>query len=161
MAREQIQNYCEQTEKTIERMLQLVIGLGDGRLRKKPGPEAWSVMEVLCHVEEAMVYWMEELQRVTRNKGGEWGRGLQDERRLSAVARADDRTLREVTDGIRNAGEQIKQTLLQLQDEDLSLEAPHRNPKFGTKPMTFLLDHFVVEHLDNHVRQIERTLAAV
>ncbi|WP_245934854.1 hypothetical protein [Paranoxybacillus vitaminiphilus] len=41
----------------------------------------------------------------------------------------------------------------------MSVEAPHRNPKFGVKPMTFLIEHFITEHLYNHGKQIERNIS--
>lgn len=153
--------YADQTKQLVDRMLAQVQGLPEDRMRKRPAAEAWSVMEILCHVEEILGYWPEELERVLRNKGGDWGRGLQDERRLAAVARADQRTTEDVAAGIRRAGEIAQGKLAGLTAEDLRLEAPHRNPKFGVKPMSFLADHFIVEHLEGHIRQIDRTLAAV
>lgn len=153
--------YANQTKQLVDRILVRVQALPEDRLRKKPSEEAWSVMEILCHVEEVLVYWPEELARVLGNKGGDWGRGLQDERRLAAIARADQRTPEDVAEGIRLAGETAHSKLASMTEQDFRLEAPHRNPKFGVKPMSFLADHFIVEHLEGHIRQIERTLAAV
>jgi len=158
MTQSQSHHYCRQVEEKLNRMLELADGLDEETLRRKPSPEKWSVMEVLCHVEEMLEYWMEELQRVVANRGGSWGRGLQDERRLAAVARADQRTLEDVTAGLRKAGTLVRDTVSKLSDDDLALEAPHRNEKFGVKPMTFLLDHFVVDHLEGHIGQIRRNL---
>ncbi len=158
MSQSDLRNYVHQTELKVDRMLAMIEGVPIDRLQKKPDPEAWSVMEVLCHVEEALMYWMQELMRVTENKGGEWGRGLQHEGRLAAVASADTRSLQSVVDGLKKARRWVNDTLMKLEDGDLNLQAPHRNPKFGIKPMSFLLDHFVVEHLDAHIGQIERNL---
>lgn len=158
--KDRVRSYAEQVADKAEQMIALVCGIPEDRLRKKPAPDSWSAMEVLCHVEEALRYWREELLRVVRAGGGTWGRTLQHEGRLRAVAEADNRRPGEVIDGIRTEARATSEALLTLSDADLELEAPHVNPKFGVKPMSFLLDHFVVEHLDIHIRQIRRALDA-
>lgn len=161
MVQEKIEKYIELTEQKLQQMLEIVGRLPEERLRRKPSADAWSVMEVLCHVEEATVYWLEEFIRVVEAGGGEWGRGLQHEGRLAAVARADERQLSEVYESLSHVAVSAKQILLKYQDQDLELEAPHRNAKFGTKPMSFLLDHFLIEHLDIHIGQIKRNLVEI
>lgn len=153
--------YAEQTIALVDRLLARVEGLAEDIMRRKPSEHAWSVMEILCHVEEILDYWPSELVRVIEANGGEWGRGLQDERRLAAVARANERMPDDVVQGIRLAAATAQNRLLKLADEDFRLQAPHRNPKFGVKPMKFLADHFIIEHLEGHIGQIDRTLAAI
>lgn len=130
----------------------------DETVQWKPTPEAWSILEVLCHVEEAVPYWAEEIQRVVANPGIEWGRGHQNEERLAAVAASPQRRAGDVVAGIQKGAARAVSILSGLREEDLSIESPSRNPRFGTKPMSFVLDHLLVTHLRNHLGQIRRNL---
>lgn len=138
---EEITRYCQQPEEVI---------------RWKPTADAWSMLETLCHVEEAMRYWLGDLTRVASSPGSEWGRGLQHEERLAAIARAAHVSSKQIEQELLMASTLVRHTLATLDDSILSIESPHRNPKFGTKPMSFLIDHFLVEHLDIHLRQLGR-----
>ncbi|NNV06400.1 DinB family protein [Geobacillus sp. C56-T2] len=153
-----IEQYRQEIKESVEKIIQKVSTLTEEEIRWKPSADEWSIMEILCHVEEVIGYWIRELVRVIQAGGGEWGRGLNDEARLAAVRQADVRHVDEVIHGIREAAELADQQLAALNDEQLALEAPHRNPKFGMKPMTFLIEHFLTEHLTGHLRQIERNL---
>jgi hypothetical protein len=52
----------------------------------------------------------------------------------------------------------VQTTLSSLSEDDLNIESPSRNPRFGTKPMSFIVDHLLVEHLDTHLKQIRRNV---
>ncbi|ANB57778.1 dinB superfamily protein [Anoxybacillus sp. B7M1] len=153
-----IAQYRKEIEEAVKKIIQKVSLLPEDVVRWKPSDDEWSIMEILCHVEEVIGYWTRELVRVIQAGGGEWGRGLNDEARLAAVCQADARAVSEVIHGIEQAAIWADEQLATLSDEQLALEAPHRNPKFGAKPMTFLVEHFLTEHLDGHLRQIERNL---
>ncbi|PTX64633.1 DinB family protein [Melghirimyces profundicolus] len=157
---ERLNRYRRQIGERIDSLVTRVEGLEEGTLRQKPAPGEWSAQEVLCHVAEANVFWINELKRVVQSPGP-WGRGMDHEGRLKAVAQAGDRNPSKVIEEIGESGEWADTVLAGLREEDLDVEAPHRNPKFGTRPMSFLLDHFMVEHLDRHIRQIDRILGSL
>ncbi|AOL34345.1 DinB family protein [Geobacillus thermoleovorans] len=153
-----IEQYRQEMKEVVKKIVQKVSPLTEDVIRWKPSADEWSIIEILCHVEEVIGYWTRELVRVIQAGGGEWGRGLNDEARLAAVRQADARAVSEVIRGIEQAATFADEQLAALSDEQLALEAPHRNPKFGVKPMTFLVEHFLTEHLAGHLRQIERNL---
>jgi uncharacterized damage-inducible protein DinB len=140
-------------------IIQIVAELPEDVLRWKPAPQVWSITEILGHVEEAGPYWAGEIQRVVANHGAEWGRNHQSEARLAAVAAASQRSTRDVIAGFGRAANAIVAVLRSLQDKDLQIEAPSRNPRWGVKPMSFVLDHLIVSHLHGHRDQIQRNLA--
>ncbi|WP_134698610.1 DinB family protein [Ammoniphilus sp. YIM 78166] len=154
----QIQKNIQSINRLIDDILVAVESLTEEQVRWKPSAEAWSVQEVLCHVEEAIPYWLGEIQRVVEAPGMEWGRGLQHEGRLEAVAKADQRLVSDVAEGIRKTKEEVERVLGGLTDEALAIEAPSRNPRFGTKALSFVVDHLLVEHLETHLRQINRNV---
>lgn len=151
--------YQNQMNEAIDGIVHKVERLSEDTIRVKPSEEEWSIMEIICHVEEIIPYWVDELTRVVDAGGTAWGRGLQDEARLAAVAQAPARNVSDVIEGIKKAQVYANAQLGKLSEQDLELEAPHRNPKFGTKPMTFLVEHFITEHLANHGKQIDRNLS--
>lgn len=141
-----------------EQIVQVFEGLTDEVIRWKPAEDKWSIMEVLCHVEEAVPYWLREIQSLVQSPGSEWGRGLQHEGRLAAVAGAGNRSIKEVLEAITTSKGQVLEILGSLREEDLNKEAPSRNPRFGTKPLSFIIEHLLVEHQQTHLKQIYRNI---
>lgn len=133
-------------------------GLTEMILRWKPSEQSWSIMEILSHVEEAVPYWLHELQRVVESPGTEWGRGLQHEGRLAAIAIAEHLNVDDVLQGIGKNKQMVKEVLGSIRDEDLAIVAPSRNPRFGTQPMAFIVSHLLIDHLQTHLNQIQRNL---
>jgi hypothetical protein len=142
----------------IDEILRLVKGKSEEVILWKPDAEQWSIMEILCHVEEAMIYWVNELQSVIKQPENSWGRGLLDETRLKAIAEANVRKVQAAVAGVEAAHVKVKQAFIGITEDELNIEATHRNPKFGTKPMSFLVQHFIIEHLITHANQIRRVL---
>lgn len=127
-------------------------------IRWKPAPEAWSIQEILSHVEEAAPYWANEMRRVVAHPGVEWGRNHHNEARLAAVAASSQRSSQELIAGVTKASAAAVDILRRLRDGDLRVESPSRNPRWGTKPMSFVLDHLIVSHMRGHLEQIRRNL---
>ncbi len=148
----------ESIQDSVKSLIETVSPLPDQTMQRRPAPEVWSILEILCHVEEAVPYWANEIQRVAASPGVEWGRGHQNEARLAAVAASSQRTAKDVVEGIQKSTARAVAILGGLRDEDLAIESPSRNPRFGTKPMSFILDHLLVAHLRGHLAQIHRNL---
>jgi len=145
-------------QRSLDEIVAMAKDLPEAALHWKAAEDRWSVLEVLCHVEEAIPYWLEEIDRLIRNPGAEWGRGLQDERRLAAVAGAGSRSLGEVLAGIEQSKRQVQDVLGPLTAEQLERESPSRNPRFGIKPLVFVIEHLLVEHAAKHAGQIARNV---
>jgi uncharacterized damage-inducible protein DinB len=137
---------------------QTVTELPECIFRWKPTQDVWSIAEILGHVEEAVPYWAGEIQRVVANPGAEWGRNHQNEARLAAVAATSERSKHDVITGFGQAANAVVTALGTLREKDLRIESPSWNPRWGFKPMSFLLDHLIVSHLRGHRDQIIRNL---
>ena len=46
-----------------------------------------------------------------------------------------------------------------LSDHDLAVEASSRNPRWGVKPASFVVDEVLVHHVAKHQGQIRRNIA--
>ncbi|WP_328589519.1 DinB family protein [Priestia abyssalis] len=158
-----VKDSVKSVQQSLDQVIQKAEGLSDDVLRWNPAEEEWSVMQILCHLVEAVPYWLDEIEQLLETPGKEWGRGLQHEGRLAAVnkSKVDSTSLSDVLNELKALKPQVEQTLNKLNKENLAMEAPSRNPRFGTKPISFIVDHLLVEHTSKHLGQIERNLSKV
>nr|WP_258000507.1 DinB family protein [Bacillus sp. Marseille-P3661] len=154
-----IRNYIAAIHSRIDQFISIVREQPLDMVNWKPSEKEWSIAEIVCHVEEINRYWLNELLRVVRNPNDKWGRGLDDPERLAAVAASSYNSVEDTLAEISDFKTVIHDKLIDLDDSYLTLVTEHRNPKFGVKPLSFLLDHFMVEHLDGHIKQVERNIA--
>lgn len=146
------------TQQSLEQIIAVSRTVSSDLLHWKPAEDKWSIMEVLVHVDEAIPYWLKEIELLLATPGITWGRGLQDEQRLAALATAGSRSLDEVLASIEKAIDQVRQVLEPITEDQLKQESPSRNPRFGTKPLSFVIQHLLVEHAAVHDRQIKRNI---
>lgn len=149
----------ESIQHSLNQMIETSKNLSEKSIRWQPSEDEWSIMQILCHVEEAIPYWLNEIEKLLESPGIEWGRGLKDEKRLAAVTNTENREISDVLRNLENVKEQVGKVLSQLTEQQLKAEAPSRNPRFGTKPISFIVDHLLVEHASKHVSQIKRNLS--
>ena len=155
--KEKVKEYANKINERINKLV-AIAQEQEEVIQWKPSNEKWSILQVLSHMEEANRFWLQELKRTIANPEIKWGRGFDHKERLAAVADTTNVRTKEVIQKISAFKTVIRQSLIALNDSDLTIEATHKNPKFGTKPLSFLLDHFMVEHLDAHIAQIQRNI---
>ncbi|RAS89359.1 DinB family protein [Priestia endophytica] len=159
----QVKDSITSVQQSLDQVIQISEGLSNEVLRWNPTEEEWSVMQILCHLAEALPYWLNEIEQLLENPGKEWGRGLQDEARLAAVekSKVHNTSLLDALKKLEEVKLQVENTLSKLDERKLAMEAPSQNPRFGTKPISFIVDHLLVEHASKHLGQIERNLSKV
>ena len=123
-----------------------------------PSEGVWSVMDILCHVREFVPFWTGETLRIARHPDQKWGRDHTDTARLAAVTDTASNSLKEVVADIRRAVGRSVEALNHLSDDDLRVEATSKNPRWGLKPASFVVDHLLVEHVEKHLGQIRRNI---
>jgi uncharacterized damage-inducible protein DinB len=157
------QNAITSTNESIDRILETVKGLSEETIRWNPTEEEWSIMQIIAHIVEAVPYWLDEIAQLVQTPGKEWGRNHLQERRLEAVSAAtvDAISVGEMVQKLEAVKQQVKEGLENLTAEQLAAEAPSRNPNFGTKPLSFIIDHLIDQHVNKHEGQIQRNLSKV
>jgi uncharacterized damage-inducible protein DinB len=123
-----------------------------------PGDGVWSVMDILCHIREFVPFWTAETLSIARRPDERWGRDQTDDARLAAVANTASYQLEDVLADIRGAVRRSADTLNDLSDADLAIEATSRNPRWGLKPASFVVDQLLVQHVEKHLGQIRRNV---
>ena len=149
---------AEQLQNTANLILAEVQRLPAELIYWVPGDNVWTVMDNLCHIREFVPFWTRETVRIARHPDQQWGRDHTDTDRLAAVTNTSAVALEDVTADIRRLVEQSAETLAALSDADLEVEATSRNPRWGVKPASFVVDHLLVLHIDKHLGQIRRNV---
>jgi uncharacterized damage-inducible protein DinB len=153
-----LQSAFQMMEGSIENIDRVVEDAPKQALTWKPSADGWTILQILGHLEEALHYWLKELQAARIDESVQWGRGLSDPDRLAAVENTGSRNTRETIQRLRHECSRISQAFQSMEDKDLDVERTSRNPKFGTKQLWFIVDHMMVEHLQKHCGQIQRNL---
>ncbi|GAB3053158.1 DinB family protein [Virgibacillus ainsalahensis] len=160
MATEQVEKYIHSIQSSFNDILNTVEGLSEETIRWNPTEEEWSILQILNHLNEATPYWLNEMERVLEKPGSEWGRGLDNPPRLEAVETPDKLNVKEVIKGVEGLKGEVEERLSKVSDSRLTEENPHRNfKKFGNKPVSFIVEHFIDEHTAKHHGQIKRNLS--
>ena len=120
-------------------------------------------MQIASHVIEAIQFWVIDLEALLIVPGAKWGRNHEHVRRLAAVEEnyvnklSKDQAITQLLALIPLT----KQALYKCQEEDLVKTAPSYNLNFDNKPLSFLIDHLIVGHVNGHLGQMECHLAKV
>jgi len=157
-----IDKYVQSIQNTLDSILTEVNGLSEKNIRWEPSNDEWSILQILNHVKEATSYWLSEMETVLSDPGSQWGRGLKDKARLEAVSNPEALDVNKVIESISNLKNEVRERLSQVSESRLTEENPHRNfEKFGNKPVSFIIEHFIDEHIEKHHSQIKRNLSKV
>ena len=133
-------------------------GLSPALVTWIPAEGVWSVMDNLCHIREFVPFWTGETVRIARRPGEQWGRDHTNTARLAAVTGTAANKLEDVLADIHRLVRRSVETLSELSDADLSVEATSMNPRFGLKPASFVVDQLLVHHAEKHLGQIRRNV---
>ena len=157
------QNAITSVSESIDRIIETVNGLSEETIRWNPSEEEWSIMQIMAHIVEAVPYWLDEINELVQSPGKEWGRNHLQQRRLDAVSQAavDATSVTEMLQKLEKIKQQVKEGIENLTAVQLAAEAPSRNPNFGTKPLSFIIDHLIDQHVNKHEGQIQRNLSKV
>jgi hypothetical protein len=149
----QCELYQNKINKKINVIIELVEGLSAEVIHWKQ-ENGWSIMQILCNVEKSISYWIDELFKVVRGVAIEWGVTFHDEETSAHIVNKN-LLCSDPTEGIRRAENIVERRLSSISDRDLNVTALNRDPEVGTKSMIFLIDHFILAHLEKKIDQIQ------
>ena len=148
-----------QLTKTTDEILAEVQQLPPELIHWVPSAGVWTVMDNLCHIREFVPFWTAETLRIVKRPTELWGRDHTDTARLAAVSNTGAQNLEEVVSDIRDAVRRSADVLKALSEQDLAVEATSRNPRWGVKPASFVLEELLVHHVAKHQGQIRRNVS--
>ena len=150
---------AERLSTTTGEILTAVLQLPAELIHWVPAVGVWTVMDNLCHIREFVPFWTAEALRIVRGSGTPWGRDHTDAGRLAAVTNTAAYRLDDVVADIREVVRRSAETLRSLSDDDLAVEGMSRNPRWGLKPASFVVDDLLVHHVAKHQGQIRRNIS--
>jgi uncharacterized damage-inducible protein DinB len=134
-----------------DRIEEALAGLPDGALARRPGPDAWSIHEIVVHLSDAEIVGADRIRRAVADEDARlpafdesaWGDRLHYATRDLPAALAAFRTLR------RASGDLLRR----LSDADWNRTALHSER--GPMTLTQIVQGYV-DHVEYHVQQMER-----
>lgn len=139
-------------EKKVNVVLDRVNGLTqdqiDWKLEIPLGDDYWSVRQILAHIEEVNIFWIPRIKNLLVDPSSFIGRSPEDlEVRAKAVDTAYDRELPEILNGIKESVKNVRRELGGMTDEQY-------------EDIAAIFEHVYPDHIDEHLKHIERTLFA-
>ena len=149
----------DQMTSTAQEILREIGSMPPACVPWKPAAEVWSVMDILCHIAEFVPYWTSQIEVIVATPEKSWGRTHNDPDRLAAVAETSSRELDDVLHALSFAVSASVEKLRGFSTAQLATEALSRNPRWGLKPASFVLDELLVKHLKTHLAQVRRNVS--
>ncbi len=153
----------EMFKKSIENIVAVLNNAEEAALYAKPSDKEWSAMQIVSHILEAVDFWVTDLEALLVVPGAKWGRNHEHVRRLAAVDEDVVSRIKkeEAITTLENLVTKVEAAFVKVKDEDLVKTAPSYNPNFDGKPLSFLVDHLIVQHVTGHYGQLVRHLEKV
>jgi hypothetical protein len=150
-------------KKSIDDIVAVLKNTEEATLYVKPSEKEWSAMQIVSHILEAVDFWVADLEALLVVPGAKWGRNHEHVRRLAAV---DENVVSRIKKddaitALQNLIPKVEAALVKVKEEDLVKTAPSYNPNFDGKPLSFLVNHLIVQHVVGHFGQIVRHLEKV
>jgi hypothetical protein len=125
-------------------------------------PESdWGPKEVLAHVGEMAPYWLGQVEAILGAPAGPeprpFGRVATDPTRIDRIGRDRERPAAELLAEIDAGLASVAARLPALTAADRARRGLH--PRLGEMTVEAIVERFVVDHVEEHVRQLEEILA--
>jgi uncharacterized damage-inducible protein DinB len=142
-----------------QEFLQILDHASQQTLYHKASDDTWSLAEVLAHIANARQFFGREAARAAASPGARVGRTLQDAGRLAAVRDQGRDSAAALRNSLMTTHTDLMAALGKLSENDLKTTVEHVSPKFGRMTLGDFIQHFIVEHEQNHVGQARRCAA--
>lgn len=151
----------ESVENDINEIIKIVNSLDESTIRWNPTEKEWSIQQIVIHVAEAIPFWLKDIEAIKANPTEKWGRDVNHSGRLYAVSaeNINSTTVDQALKELAKIPTVVKETLINLTEEEEQIVAPTYNPNFEGKPVSFIVDKLVVGHVKGHLGQIKRNLS--
>lgn len=129
-------------------------------LYHKPSVNVWCLAEVLAHIANARQFFGREAARGAASPEARVGRTIQDPGRLAAVRDHGHDSAAALRNSLIATHTDLMAALDKLSENNLEATVEHVSPKFGRMALGDFIQHFIVEHEQNHVGQARRCVAS-
>lgn len=130
-------------------------------LYQAPHEGDWSPMRILAHIAELVPYWARQAAELARRDQDDlpFGRTADDPDRIAAVEDHHADGLDEALSRLRSGLAEAVVVLRALPEAGWSRTGRH--PRRGQMTVQQVVDDFLLDHLDEHAAQLDRTIRAL
>ncbi len=155
-----IRQNAQQHYKELNELLDGPIGLAYAtKLYQIPQENEWTIMENLVHIVEFLPYWSKEVVKLIEHPGQNFGRTKEDEVRNAALREHGHDTLTQTRAALPGSYAELDETLSTLTDDQLELIGYHS--RLGKRTLEWFIYEFILDHLRDHVAQIQKCMAQI
>jgi uncharacterized damage-inducible protein DinB len=126
---------------------------------QRPASGGWTLTEDLAHVAEMLGYWSGEIERIRLQPGTSFGRVASNPERIRFIEEHAQDTPEQLSALLQQGQAQAVALLERLQPADLEKVGQH--VKFGSQTIGRALQEWLLDHLEEHLHQLQAILAEV
>jgi hypothetical protein len=125
-----------------------------------PTEGEWNLKQLAAHAGEICTYWANEIQHLRAQPGAKFGRTMDDPARAQYIEDHRNDSMEQLLGTIeKNAAE--ASALLKTFTEDEWADITGVHPARGPMPLDSIASAFLADHAEEHLKQLDETLAAI
>ena len=128
-------------------------------LARAPAEGEWNGRELAAHEAEICAYWAQQLAYLKTHPGQPFGRTAEDPDRIKYVEDHQSDSLDDLESTIKLGADQAAAALRAFSDEEWA-RITGLHSRRGVMDMDFVSELFLAGHAEEHLKQLEETLAA-
>ena len=129
-------------------------------LEVPPAPGEWTLKELSAHCAEIYSYWAHQIAELRQVPGQPFGRTASDPERIAYVADHKHDPLPELIARIRLGADQAAAALRSYTDSEWRTVTGIHSAR-GEMDMDFISDLMIAGHAEEHLKQLNETLAQI
>ena len=127
---------------------------------RAPAEGEWTIKELAAHQAEIFGYWGQQMAYVKANPGQPFGRTAEDPDRIKYVQDHKDDPLDDLASAIKLGADQAAAALRSFNNAEWG-RITGLHSRRGVMDMDAISNLFVAGHAEEHLKQLDETLAAV
>jgi uncharacterized damage-inducible protein DinB len=147
-------------EQAVEAFIRRVQQVPADQLEREPAPGEWNVKQLAAHSAEIYPYWAAQIRNLKSNSGKPFGRTASDPERIRYVDDHKGDSLDSLIQSIRRGAADAAAALRSYSDEQWRTVTGIHAAR-GEMDMDFIANLFISGHAEEHLHQLEDTLAKV
>jgi hypothetical protein len=147
-------------ERAVEGYLRTLKEVPPELLDQLPRESEWSIHELTAHSAEIFHYWAEQVAQLKQRPGQPFGRTMADTERTGFIERHKQDPLPSLITLMQQGAAEAAQVLRSFSDEEWRAVTGLHSAR-GEMDMDFISNLFLAGHAEEHLKQLQETLATV
>ena len=148
-----LQSMIVELRQSQQSLLDILSQADEQLLYQRKDEQEWTLAENLAHVAEARTFFVAEARKALASPGATIGRTVSHPGRLQTIIDHGQDGREQIAERLEASYAQVLQLLEQMSQDDLQTTGTH--VKYGIQTLAEFIDHFIVEHDQNHVQQAQ------